>query len=103
MESLPGNRRFELSVINPGVILGPILSNEAATSVAIVYRMMDVLTMPLIPRVHLCICDVRDVALAHLRAMRIPEAAGKRHLIVSGHYWMREMAQILHDEFSKFG
>lgn len=30
--------------------------------------------------------DVRDVALAHVRAMTVPEAAGKRFYVVSGFF-----------------
>lgn len=32
--------------------------------------------MPLVPRFHFDIADVRDVALAHLRAMKVAEATG---------------------------
>ena len=35
--------------------------------------------MPLVPRFQFCIVDVRDVALAHLRAMKAAEAAGMLH------------------------
>lgn len=32
-------------------------------------------------------CDVRDVALAHVRAAFLPEAVGHRHLITSESKW----------------
>ena len=39
--------------------------------------------IPLLPDIYAPVCDVRDVALAHIRAMKRPEAVGKRHLIVN--------------------
>lgn len=36
------------------------------------------------PKIKYTITDVRDVALAHLRALEVPEAAGERILIASG-------------------
>lgn len=103
VKNLPENQRFELAVVNPGFVFGPVLSAEAASSVDIISRMMSKYTMPLIPKINLCICDVRDVAIAHIKAMIVPEAAGNRHLVVAGHRWMTEVAQTLRDEFSKLG
>lgn len=39
--------------------------------------------------------DVRDVALAHVRAMTVPDAAGKRFYIVSGHFSNKRLADII--------
>ncbi len=43
--------------------------------------------------------DVRDVALAHVRAAELPQAAGKRLLITAGHFSNREIADIIGEEF----
>ena len=43
--------------------------------------------------------DVRDVALAHVRAIERPEAAGKRFLLVGGYWTNKEMIEIIRDEF----
>ena len=50
-------------------------------------------------------CDVRDVALAHLRAMKKPEAAGNRHLIVDGSesHTFKDVALALDAEFQDKG
>lgn len=32
--------------------------------------------MPLLPKLYFTVCDVRDVAAAHVNAMSVPEAAG---------------------------
>ncbi len=48
----------------------------------------------MVPRLNFPVIDVRDVALAHLRAMIIPEAVGHRHILVRDNIWMKDMAQV---------
>jgi len=38
---------------------------------------------------------VRDVALAHLAALRTPDAAGNRFILVSDECWYPELAKVL--------
>ncbi|CAG0887918.1 unnamed protein product [Darwinula stevensoni] len=119
-----GNK-FELATINPSLVLGPLLTKTAgdATSPQVTHTLpaprflrpsacnfspqilKSVLTreFPLCPRLALQICDVRDVALAHLKAMTTPEAKGHRHIVYTGSIWMQDFAKILHDEFAQYG
>lgn len=43
--------------------------------------------------------DVRDVALAHVRAMEVPEAGGKRFYVVGGYFSNKKIAGIVRGEF----
>lgn len=43
--------------------------------------------------------DVRDLALAHVRAAERPEAAGKRFFITTGHFSNMEIADIIRNKF----
>lgn len=43
--------------------------------------------------------DVRDVALAHLRAMTVPEAGGNRFYIVGGHFSNKRIADVIRKSF----
>lgn len=43
--------------------------------------------------------DVRDLALAHVRAAERPEAAGKRFFTTAGHFSNRQVADIISKEF----
>jgi nucleoside-diphosphate-sugar epimerase len=43
--------------------------------------------------------DVRDAALAHVRAFEVAEAANKRFIVYAGTYSNREVANILWDHF----
>jgi nucleoside-diphosphate-sugar epimerase len=40
-------------------------------------------------------CDVRDVALAHVRAIQRPEAGGKRFYIVAGYFSNKRLADVI--------
>ena len=76
---------LELAVINPVVILGPLLGQGIPSSLEIVKRLMTG-ALPGVPRLAFGIVDVRDVAELHLRAMTDPRAAGQRYLAVSGDF-----------------
>ena len=77
---LPEDKIFELSVINPGFVIGPLLVTTQATSGVIIKTFMHK-EMPVVPRIGMGMVDVKDVALAHIKAMTLPEAAGKRHIL----------------------
>ena len=59
--------------------------------------------MPVLPQLSFLCVDVRDVAAAHLAAMTIPEAAGKRHIISATNLWLADIAEIIHSEFKPQG
>lgn len=59
--------------------------------------------LPALPHVTLQICDVRDVAAAHIKAMTLPEAAGNRFIVNSGGLWFKDIARILDQEFRPQG
>ncbi|XP_067138921.1 uncharacterized protein [Centruroides vittatus] len=101
VKDLPASKRFELATVNPALVIGPIISGTVSTSTEVIKRLMDG-SMPMLPRLNFSLCDVRDVAKAHLKAMIVPEAAGNRHIVASDHLWMRDMANILTEEFSQY-
>ena len=86
---------LELAVVNPVVVLGPVLGPDVSTSVRIIQRLMDG-SVPGCPDLKFGVVDVRDVADLHLRAMTNPAAAGQRFLAVAGDFLsMQEIARIL--------
>jgi len=93
---------MELSVINPGAVLGPILSPDSGTSVEIVRQLMA-RAMPACPRIGFPVVDVRDVATAHITAMTEPRAAGRRYLCSLPQVWFVEVAAILDKRFEPEG
>jgi dihydroflavonol-4-reductase len=88
----------ELVVLNPTFILGPALTAQARSSLALTKAMLDG-TMPVVRRQRFGVADVRDVADLHIRAMATPDAAGKRFLALADGPTISflEMAQILRE------
>ena len=89
---------FELVSILPGAIFGPILDKTMRPGPQIIASLLE-RNIPMLANISFPICDVRDVATAHILAAKNPTANGKRFLIVSECVTMREFAQILSDEF----
>ena len=99
---------FELSTLNPPLVLGPIVhylnsldalntSNERIRNM-IQGKMKEGLSATGI----FIWTDVRDLALAHVRAIEVPEAAGKRFFITAGYMSNGEIAQIIKDNFPEY-
>lgn len=86
--------RGRLAVINPGTMLGPLLSNDPGTSVSVIQRMMAG-KMPMIPDLILPYVDVRDVAEGHVAALTAPDAGGARHMICNDGTSLWDIADML--------
>jgi len=85
----------KLAVVNPGAILGPLLSDDRSYSLELVERLLK--GMPGAPRIGFSIVDVRDVADLQIRAMTAPEAGGERFIAVEQFQWLSEVAEVLRD------
>jgi dihydroflavonol-4-reductase len=82
-----------LAVVNPGAIIGPVLSDDLSYSMEMIERLMK--GMPGVPRLGFALVDVRDVADLEIRAMTAPEAGGERFIATTEYMWMAEMAEVL--------
>lgn len=105
VEGLPqeeGKKKLELVVINPSYVLGPLLTESVSSSVLGIKRLLD-RSVPALPKFNMAICDVRDVALAHVKTLESPEHVGKRYLIVSECKWMKDIARMVQKEFKPLG
>jgi nucleoside-diphosphate-sugar epimerase len=87
---------MELTTINPGLVLGPALSDDTSASLEVIKKLL-VGALPGCPRIGFAVVDVRDVADLHVRAMTAPEAAGQRFLATGPFLWMEDVAKILRD------
>jgi nucleoside-diphosphate-sugar epimerase len=43
--------------------------------------------------------DVRDVALAHVKAMEVPEAGGKRFFLAAGYFSNKKILDVIRDAY----
>ncbi|KAI0238760.1 putative oxidoreductase [Lamellibrachia satsuma] len=103
LESLRSDQQFELAVINPSFVLGPVLSGELFSASKLVPKWFLEKRIPMIPHVNLPVVDVRDVAAAHISAMTAPDAYNHRHILHATNIWCEDIGKILSGEFSKHG
>lgn len=76
---------WDLAVINPSATFGPILGEEPlGMSASMLYGVLKQQKLPALGCKHLWWTDVRDVALAHVRAFEVPEAGGNYFIMSSG-------------------
>ncbi len=94
VRGLPDEGRLELVAINPGLVLGPILSPDTSASLEAVRKLLA-RELPLCPRLGYSLVDVRDVAVAHVAAMTSPRAAGERFCCATDFAWMSDIAAVL--------
>ena len=98
--SLPESERFELVVINPVFILGPALVHSDSSPTAVKLLMGG--KIPFLPKVMLVLVDVRECALAHLRALTVPEARNQRFILGSSSLWIKDIAVMLKASFPDY-
>ncbi len=87
---------MELSVINPGAVLGPLLDADYSTSGDLVGKLLKG-DVPACPDIGFSCIDVRDVADAHYNAMTMKAAAGRRYLLIGEYAWMLDISKILYE------
>jgi len=81
-----GEGGFRMAVMNPTVVWGPMLQAKLNVSTSWVLEYLDG-THASIPDSFRTMVDVRDVALAHLRALENPEAKGRYLLMAECLHW----------------
>jgi len=82
LASLPEDQRFDLVTILPGFVMGPPLRKEYTASMGFIMRLMKG-EMAEIKDDGVGAVDVRDVAFAHVQAVKKPEAANRRFILIN--------------------
>ncbi len=85
---------MELSVINPVLVMGPMLGQDDSTSLGVALGLMKG-QFPAYLDFGFEVVDVRDVAAAHILAMEAPEAAGERFLVTGNFMMLRDMGDAI--------
>lgn len=89
----------KLVTVNPGAIIGPVLSDDRSFSLQTIERLLG--GLPGVPRIGFSLVDVRDVADLEIRAMTVPEAGGERFVAVESFQWMADVAAVLRDRMGE--
>ncbi|CAK7237807.1 methylglyoxal reductase (NADPH-dependent) gre2 [Sporothrix bragantina] len=94
---------FDLSTICPPLVFGPVeqqlsninslnTSNQQILNILQGKHVHDTILLPAGSSIF---TDVRDLALAHVRAIEVPEAGGKRFFVTAGHYSCKRIVDII--------
>eukprot|EP01039_Chlorochromonas_danica_P003013 gene3013-3287_t len=102
VETLPEEKRFELATINPSFVMGPMLSTASCSSADLLGQLV-LGKVPGLPDMYFSVVSVFDVARAHLLAMTIPEAAGKRFMCAATTISFRDLAARLTRQMKPLG
>ncbi|MFD3508818.1 SDR family oxidoreductase [Nocardia sp. NPDC058666] len=92
----------ELVVLNPGMILGPLLEARTSTSHEPIRRLLA-RDVPGSVKTGWTPVDVRDLAVAHRLAMEVPAAAGNRYICATDPLWMGDLARLLARDYATQG
>nr|AGH13573.1 alcohol dehydrogenase [bacterium symbiont of Plakortis simplex pPS11G3] len=91
--------RWDLVVVNPGLVLGPGLSPHTKAEGVLVMRDFGNGYYRFgVPDLEFAVVDVRDVAEAHMRAGMWPHASG-RHILVAESRTLMEIGAVLRSRF----
>ncbi|KAJ6069816.1 hypothetical protein N7499_011703 [Penicillium canescens] len=99
---------FTLSVINPPLVLGPIVHDLTSLDTLNTsnQRIRDLVSgtpkTPCPPTGNYLFVDVRDLGLAHVLAVEKEAAGGNRFFVVSSHFSNAEIAKIIGEEFPEY-
>ncbi|CAJ0944723.1 unnamed protein product, partial [Mesorhabditis belari] len=93
--------KFRFTVVNPGFIVGPTLTDELGSSAEVIKKLMEA---PALPKMRFICVDVRDVAMAHIAAMENQESDGMRIICAEADSRLAsELFEKLTEEFESQG
>lgn len=102
IQSADNKSKMEMVAINPSNVFGPVLDKHYHTATEW-YRTIMHADVPGVSRTQLDFVDVRDLVDILIKAMTIPEAAGKRFICNTTSIPLIEFADILRQNFSMRG
>jgi nucleoside-diphosphate-sugar epimerase len=93
--------RFDLTVLNPPIVLGPSAKpldfTSLGTSMGDINRLIDGSSTEAPEPTFWPFVDVRDVATAHVRALENPAAGGQRIVLAGAMFSYQQVCDILRD------
>lgn len=89
---------LQVTMINPGFVLGPALDDNYGTSLQVIERLFEA-KEPAVPNFGFSTVHVHDIAKMHVKAIDTPDAIGKRFIGVSSFMWFPEMARVIAAEY----
>ena len=96
VENLEESKKFELTVINPVAVTGPMLTSDIGSSNDFLLKLVSG-SMPACPKIHMGYIDVRDVAKAHIFSMTEEKTNGERIIVSENEMFFAEVGKTLNE------
>ena len=96
VENLEESKKFDLTVINPVAVTGPMLTSDIGSSNDFLLKLISG-SMPACPKIHMGYIDVRDVAKAHIFSMTEEKTNGERIILSENEMFFAEVGKTLNE------
>jgi len=96
VENLEESKKFNLTVINPVAVTGPMLTSDIGSSNDFLLKLISG-SMPACPKIHMGYVDVRDVAKAHIFSMTEEKTNGERIIVSENEMFFAEVGKTLNE------
>ena len=96
VENLEESKKFNLTVINPVAVTGPMLTSDIGSSNDFLLKLISG-SMPACPKIHMGYIDVRDVAKAHIFSMTEEKTNGERIIVSENEMFFAEVGKTLNE------
>ena len=96
VKTLEESKKFELTVINPVAVTGPMLTSDIGSSNDFLLKLISG-SMPACPKIHMGYVDVRDVAKAHIFSMTEEKTNGERIIVSENEMFFAEVGKTLNE------
>ena len=96
VENLEESKKFDLTVINPVAVTGPMLSSDIGSSNDFLLKLISG-SMPACPKIHMGYIDVRDVAKAHIFSMTEEKTNRERIIVSENEMFFAEVGKTLNE------
>jgi len=96
VENLEESKKFDLTVINPVAVTGPMLTSDIGSSNDFLLKLISG-SMPACPKIHMGYIDVRDVDKAHIFSMTEEKTNGERIIVSENEMFFAEVGKTLNE------
>merc|ERR1711916_279655 len=83
--------RFDFATIIPPLVTGPSLSSKRPATADTFLKVFNSKFMPGVPKIKFWVVDCRDVAKAHILALKSTESDGHRFLVGASYQYLHEL------------
>jgi len=94
VESTKHKNTFKLTVLIPSAVSGPMLTDDIGTSNQFILKLIDGSTKGIV-NLNIAWIDVRDVAHAHIKALKLENLNGERLILCNKSLWVNEVVNLL--------